>query len=187
MKKQGCWVVLLCAFLQGCLSGVWTGANLVYDRHSLYKKASDINLAFQANQLLFQDRILKQQGCSLHLAVFNEDILLTGHVPTQELRKLALQRIAKLGGYRELFKQIAVSTAPANSALDTWISTKIRGKIIADSSLEPADFKIVTADQVVYIMGDAKLEEARKVLALASETDGVKRVVKLLRYYTLNK
>ncbi len=69
---------------------------------------------------------------------------------------------------------------------DNWITTKIRSKILADSTIDPNDFKVVTADQIVYLMGDVIPEQAAKVIHIARTCTGVKRVVKLFKYYNLS-
>jgi len=190
MKKQGCVIFLFTVsiFLTGCFSEIWTGASLVYDRHNVYKKISDYQLSGNLNHLLFDDKMLKQPGCSLDVAVFNGDVLVAGHLPTEELRDLALQRLKKLTGYRELFKQIAVMPPETIGSIeDGWITAKIRASIVADSSIDPNSFKILTADKIVYIMGDVRPNQALIVLNIARNTDGVIRVVKLLRYYNLSE
>lgn len=189
MKKQGRVFLLVASVmvLSGCISNIWTGASLIYDRHNVYKKIDDYHLAALAGHALYDDRLFKQPGCSLDVAVFNNDILLAGHVPTEELRALAERRIRQVSGYRRLFCQIAVLQTENNSLADSWITTKIRSQILADSSIDPNEFKIITADGIVYVMGDVKPKQARKVLTIASNTSGVIRVVKLLKYYHLSK
>lgn len=190
MKKQGCLVlmlVFLCVQLTACLGSVWTGANLIYDRHNVYKKISDYQLAAQAHHELFDDRILKQPGCSLDLAVFNGDVLLAGHVHNAKLRELASTRLKKLSGYRELFDQVAVRNMPDNSLSDGWITAKIRSKILSNASIDPNSFKIITADGIVYLMGDVRPREAEMVIDYARNSSGVIRVVKLMRYYNLSQ
>ena len=188
MNKQGClFLVLLTSLLSGCLSSVWTGANIIYGRHTLYKKINDYELTLRAQHILFHDKKLKQPGCVLDLAAFNGDILIAGHVPTASLRDLVFQRLSRLTGYRELFKQVAILNETHSSLQDTWVTTRICAQIIADSTIDPSQFKILTADNIVYIMGDVKPDQAERVLQIASKTEGVKRVVKLLRYYNLTK
>ena len=68
MNKQGCYLVLLLLniiFLNGCVSSIWTGANLVYTRHSVYKKIDDYKLAAAANHVLFEDKILSKGAVHL--------------------------------------------------------------------------------------------------------------------------
>ena len=36
---------LLSVLLSACISNAWTGANMIYDRHHLYKKSNDIKLS----------------------------------------------------------------------------------------------------------------------------------------------
>lgn len=180
-------LVSLSLMLTACLGGLWTGASMVYDRHNVYKKMSDYQLSGMANHVLFDDRILKQSGCSLDLGVINGDVLLAGHLPTEQLRQIARKRLNRLEGYRELFFQVALSDDNNDGLQDGWITTKIRSQIFADSSIDPNTFKIITIDGIVYIMGDVKPDQAEKVLAIARDTEGVLRVVKLMRYYNLSE
>lgn len=189
MKKQGCvFLLLVCLVtLSGCVSNLWTGASLIYDRHNVYKKIDDYRLAALVGHELYEDKVFKQPGCNLDLAVFNNDILLAGHVPTDALRDLAETRIRKISGYRRLFCQIAVMDSQSNTLSDSWITTKIRSQMLADSSIDPSQFKIITSDGIVYVMGDVKPDQALKVLDMSRNTAGVIRVVKLLKYYHLSK
>lgn len=191
MKKQGCFyeiivIALLSCLLTGCLSNLWTGANLVYDRHHVYKKLSDYQLTAKASHALFHDYVLKCNDCSVDLAIFNGDILLSGHVPNAKLREEAKQRIIRLVGYRRVFNQIEISSQPVKTIEDGWITTKIRSRIFADSEIDPHAFKIITSDQIVYLMGDVRPHQALKVINIARSTEGVLRVVKLFKYYNLS-
>lgn len=188
MKKQGRFILvsLVLTQLLGCVSNLWTGASLVYDRHNVYKKLDDYNLAAVAHHALFDDKIFKQPGCYLDLAVFNNDVLLAGHVPTDALRDMAANRLQKLGGYREFFNQLAVKQDKHNALQDTWITTMIRTQMFADAEINPKEFKIITVDGIVYLMGDVIPEQAERVIAISRQTRGVVRVVKLLNYYNLS-
>lgn len=186
MKKQGRFLIILifCWGTTGCMTGIWTGAQLVYDRHNIYKKLSDFNLVATANRSLYQDKAFKCPACSIDVAAFKGDLLLAGHVPTEELRHEAQFRVEKKQGYRRLFNELTVSSNPPNTIQDSWITTKIRSQIIADDEINPDAFKIVTADTTVYIMGDVKPEQAKKVIKIARYTSGVKKVVKIMKYFT---
>lgn len=190
MKKQGCFtfalLLLISSLLSGCFSALWTGASLVYDRHNLYKKVDDYQLSATALQALYSDGLFKQPYCAIDLAVFNGDILLAGHVPSIELREEALRRLHGVTGYRRLFNQMDILAQPANSLEDSWITAKIRSQILADSTIDPNAFKVITADRIVYLMGDVRPQQAQQVITIAKTTAGVARVVKLFRYYNLS-
>lgn len=174
-------------FLSGCLNTVWTGANLIYDRHHVYKKINDFNLVANARRVLFKDEYFKQQGCVLDFAAFNGTLLVAGHLPSKYLRNLAYERIVSQGGYLRFFNQISVGNAndADNTIEDSWLSAKIRAQILTDSSLDPNAFKIITVDRIVYILGDVLPNQGTKILHIASSTHGVLRVVNLLQYFRL--
>lgn len=181
-----CFLVLAIGLLPGCLSGVWTGATLIYNRHSLYKQADDFQLGAEANRRLYQDVALKCPDCYIDVAVLNGDILIAGHVPSSELRKEAQKRVRLVRGYRRLFNQLSVGHTSPNALQDSWITGKIRAQILADSAINPKHFKVVTSDRIVYLMGDVIPAQAVRVVRIARKTAGVKKVVKLFRYYNLS-
>ena len=177
---------LLVSVISGCMevSGIWTGASMIYDRHDLYKKFNDYQLAAVANRALYHDTLFKREGVILDVASLNGDLLVVGHVPRDSLRQEATRRIAneKLH-YRRLFNQIAVGHYSDNTVEDSWITAKIRSQIVADAEINPNQFKVITVDKVVYLMGDALAEDAIRVINIARATEGVIRVVKLFKFY----
>jgi osmotically-inducible protein OsmY len=189
MYKKGYAVLLFLScnlLLSGCISQVWTGANLVYDRHHVYKKINDFQLAANANRALYRDLVFKQPDISLELAVFNKDILLVGQVPTGLLREEVYQRIKAIPGYRRIFNQVEVSREATDPLKDSWITTEIRGHIFSDASIDPHAFKVITSNQIVYLMGDVIPQQAKHVIYFARTCVGVRRVVKLFKYYNLS-
>lgn len=185
--KQGRLIFMLfflTGTLSGCLGTMWSGANLVYDRHDVFKKLSDYNLLLKANNALYVDKQFKAPGCVIDLTVFNGDILLAGHLPSSKLQQLMRQRIRNVTGFRRLFNEVIVHQGVSNNMEDTWITTKIRSQIFADDSIDPNSFKIITTDKVVYLMGDVKKDEAEKVIHIARNVRGVVRVANLLKYFT---
>ncbi len=175
-----------CILLSSCIGSIWTGAGLIYDRHSALHSFNDIELNASTNHALYEDDLFQCPTCHIELAVFNGDILLAGHVETTEMREEAYRRVEKAKlDYRRLFKFISTKPYRTHITRDSWITAKIRAQIIADSEINPRTFKIVTADQVVYLMGDVMLDQANWVIDIAKKTTGVLRVVKLFKYYQL--
>ena len=148
---------------------------------------NDYVLGHYARQSLFFDKALKKPGVILDLVIFNGDVLMAGHVPSETLKALAIQRIRQLDHYRRLFIQVAVANMPSHALEDSWITTKINTQMLSDSSIDLHLFKIATVDNIVYILGDAKAAEAHHVIRIASQTDGVKRVVTLMKEYVLKQ
>jgi len=191
MRKQGSVALIITLgcllMLSGCVSNIWTGATLIYGRHNTYLKINDFQLNASANRALYKDLLFKQDDIAIELAVFNRDVLMVGHVPTLVLRQEAYARVdAATPEKRRFFNQLVVGKTPDNTVQDAWITTKIRSHILANSDINPDAFKIVTSGRIVYLMGDVIPDQAQKVILFARECRGVKRVVKLLKYYHLS-
>ena len=188
MRAQGRIIGLFLAsfLLSSCVGEIWTGASLIYDRHNVYKKLDDYKLLAAANQAIYQNKLLKRNDVSVELAAFNGDILLVGSVPTVALREEINARVARISGYRRLFNQLSILPKPANAIQDSWITGDIRSRMIANSEIDPSKFKVVTYNQIVYLMGDVVPAQASLVIAIARQSRGVTRVVKLFKYYHLS-
>jgi len=179
---------LICCVLSGCgsLSGLWTGASLLYDRHSWFKKIDDFQLRADVARAIYHNKLFKHSMHTVDVAVFNGDLLLAGHVETAELRTaLYSHLLAAQLNYRRLFRYVTVASSESNRVLDSWITTQIVTQVLLDTTVDPHAYKVVTVDQVVYLMGDMLPEQALKLIDVARNTDHVRYVVKLLRYYHL--
>lgn len=190
MRRQGHVTLMLTLasfLLSGCVSNIWTGATMIYSRHNTYIKIGDFQLNASANRALYKDKLFKQEAIAIEVAVFNRDVLMVGHVPTAALRQEASARIeAATPEKRRFFNQLALAATDDDAVKDAWITTKIRSRILADSDINPDAFKIVTSGRIVYLMGDVIPAQAQKVILFARECAGVKRVVKLFKYYNLS-
>jgi osmotically-inducible protein OsmY len=62
---------------------------------------------------------------------------------------------------------------------DTWITTKVKSKLLASSDTPGTRVKVVTENSVVYLMGLLTEEEADRVSLEAGEVNSARRVVQL--------
>ncbi len=68
--------------------------------------------------------------------------------------------------------------ATAGAASDTWVTTKVKSKIVGDKTLKGSDISVSTDNGIVTLTGTAKSEAARnRAIALAKATKGTKEVV----------
>lgn len=176
-------IIFASLLLSGCWSNAITGASLIYDRHNIYIKLNDYQLAGKINKEIYKDKVFKCSACALEVTVFNREVLMTGSLPSKNLRNEALQRVKSINGSRVVFNQVAISNNKGDSLYDSWITGNIRSKILADSDIDPHQFKVVTSRQIVYLLGDVRKEQAEKVINFAKNSPGVYRIVNLLRYY----
>jgi osmotically-inducible protein OsmY len=115
---------------------------------------------------------------------FNGIVLLTGQVPSDELRNLVADTVYKLNPVREIHNELVVSE-PTNFAArsqDAWISTKIKAQLLADSETESRRVHFVTENQAVFLMGIVTHAEADRIVNMVSHTADVQKVVKVFEY-----
>lgn len=115
---------------------------------------------------------------------FNGIVLLTGQVPSEELRNLVADTIYKLNPVREIHNELAVAdpTDFATRSKDAWISTKIKAQLVADGDIESRRINFVTENKVVFLMGIVTRAEADRIVNKVSHTADVQKVVKVFEY-----
>jgi osmotically-inducible protein OsmY len=118
------------------------------------------------------------------LSVQEGRVLLTGSVPTQEMRLEAVKLVWQVEGVREVHNEIKVGEGAgvANYARDVWISTQLRSDILFDRAVQSVNYSIETVDGTVYLMGVAQNQsELDRVTNYARNLRYVKRVVSYMR------
>ena len=176
--------------LSSCLSSMMTGANIIYDRHQVYKKSTDLALAAEVGHAIKMDpRLNCPSNRCFEIAVFHGDILLLGVVPNIEAKNRASEIAQALKNYRHLYNFITVNpdyTYP-DDLTDHWITTQIRTKIMANADIDPQPFKIISKNKMVYIMGDVLDYQENLIKDICRQTSYVEKVVSLLQVYSLKK
>ena len=118
-----------------------------------------------------------------HLSIvsFNGFVLLAGQVPSEALKTLATDVVRKIEGVRRIYNELEIgpATSLGTRSHDTWITTKVKSKLLASSDTPGTRVKVVTENSVVYLMGLLTEEEADRVSLKAGEVSSAKRVVQL--------
>jgi osmotically-inducible protein OsmY len=120
----------------------------------------------------------------LKATVFDSEVLLTGHVPSEEWRAEAVKRAERVGGVKKVDDEIVVGpdTHFVDSARDTWITTRLRGELIGDPNIKSINYTITTDDSRVYVMGIARTQdELARVAEHARTIPEVRNVSTLVR------
>jgi osmotically-inducible protein OsmY len=128
------------------------------------------------------DPQLENAHVSIHS--FNGIVLLTGQVPSEQLRNLVADTVYKLNPVREIHNELTVAepTTFAERSKDVWISTKIKAQLVADGDIESRRINFVTENQVVFLMGLVTRAEADRIVDKVSHTSDVQKVVKVFEY-----
>lgn len=118
-----------------------------------------------------------------HLVIvsYNGYVLIAGQVANQSLKDQATRVAKEVRGVRRIYNELEIA-APSSGMTrtsDTWITSKVKSFMLADSDIQGNRVKVVTENGVVYLMGLATRDEAERIAAEAADTSGVQRVVKL--------
>ena len=176
---------LCCAlmFLSGCVNVATTGASAVYNRQSMQKSWKDQHTTLRIYQSM-NYKTDKFKNANISIATLNGEVLLAGQAP-ERWQKEQAEKIAKeTPDVKRVYNLVSVASpsSPLTKISDTWITAKVKAKLLASDDLDATAIKVVTENSTVYLMGILKPEEADAAVELASTTDGVQSVVKIFSY-----
>lgn len=180
-------VMAMTLSLQGCffVAGAAAGAAavvVVYDHRKLESILMDNQITHDAADKINADPNFK--GSHIDIACFNRVVLLTGQTPTPELREEAEAVVRNVTNVTRIYNQIIIR-APTSSIVrtsDTWITTKIKSQLLATKGMKSGTVKVVTENGTVYLMGMVSKDQAETAATIASQVDGVQRVMKIFQY-----
>ncbi len=136
------------------------------------KHAMKLQIQIQAD--LQKDPDLKDN--SIDVTVDSGVATLKGTVDSKAERAKA-ERIARASGVAAVDDQLKVGRPSAQAIVDSTVTAKVMGQLVADATLRDADLAVTTDNGVVTLKGNVPSEEAHQhALELARRAAGVKRV-----------
>ena len=120
----------------------------------------------------------------VNVTAFSRAVLLTGEVPDEatkaQIEKTALA-IANVRGITNELQVGGVSSLGARAG-DSFITSKIKARLLDSNKVNPVHVKVVTEAGVVYLLGLVTETEANDAVEIARTTGGVVKVVKVFEY-----
>lgn len=115
---------------------------------------------------------------------YNAIVLLTGQVPSEELKQKATEIARDVRNVRDVHNELSVAAnLPASQRMsDTWINTRIRTSLATDETIDTSRLRFVTENASVYVMGIVTRAEADRIVNAISRIGGVQRIVKVFDY-----
>ena len=172
--------------LQGCVPMViGAGGAAAYssleDRRTTGTQIDDESIEVRAS-----NRVSDRLGSTVHVNVtsYNRLALLTGEVPDERARAEVEKIVRAVPTVRDVTNdlQIAGISSFASRANDSYLTTKVRGRLLDTRRVSPVHVKVVTEASVVYLMGMVGEAEADEAVDIARNTGGVRKVVKVFEY-----
>lgn len=184
----GCVIAGLLTLLSGCMNMAATGAEAVYNRHTIQKNLNDQWVTMQVyHQLHFKSDDFKNANISI--TTFNNEVLLAGQTPQEWQRTRAEEIVKKLTGVNTVYNFLTLESPSSTLTRisDSWITTKVKSHLITSDDVEASQIKVVTENGTVFLMGTITPEAAKAAVKIAGNTAGVKSVIKIFSYIHISK
>ena len=172
--------------LQGCVPVIVAGAAgatmIAVDRRSTGAQVDD-----QAIELKVESEAGTRWGNDIHLNVtsYNGNVLLTGEAPNAQV-KTEIEKITRASHdrVRKIYNEMVIGPVTDLGARsnDSYITSKVKTRMIDSESVRSIYSKVVTERSVVYLMGIVSRKDGDAAAQVAATTEGVARVVKLFEY-----
>jgi osmotically-inducible protein OsmY len=120
----------------------------------------------------------------VNITAFNGVVLLTGQVPSEEAKNLAVRSIEDLRKVKLIHNELEVAGPISFMARtnDSLLTMKVKTAMIFDENTDANRIKVVTENGVVYLMGLLTRNEADAAVTTARGVFGVQKIVKVFEY-----
>jgi osmotically-inducible protein OsmY len=168
--------------LAGCPAAIIGGGAVAYgtlaDRRTSGTMMDDSSIESGISR-----SVRERYGENTHVNVtsFNRSVLLTGEIP-EDARRAEIEKLAQgAGNVRNITNELQVGAPSSMSARanDSYITTKVKGRLLDSNKVNPIHVKVVTEAGVVYLMGIVTEQEATDAVDVARNTGGVVKVVRI--------
>ncbi len=172
--------------LQGCAGAVMVGAvggaMMVNDERSFQTQLNDTNADFQISSELAKLEDVKNQA-NITGVVMGGNTLMIGQAPNSMLRDKAIRAVQdlKLGG--KIHNQIRIGnpTSFTTRSNDTWITTKVKSRMLNTDDLDVTRIKVITENGEVFLLGVVARDQVDLAVDVARNTAGVRKVIKVFQ------
>lgn len=158
---------------------VGTGVLVATDR-----RTAGIQLEDQSIEMRAASRLREAFGNRARVSVnsYNRRVLLTGEVPSETDRALAVRIVSEVENVAEIIDELAVMSSPSLTARssDALVTARVKAALVDARDLSANAFKVTTDRGTVYLMGRVTQREAERATEVTRSLSGVQRVVRVL-------
>lgn len=171
--------------LLGCSTAMFRGADagvaISDDRRTPGTYVTDEDIGSRTGRMFSEQA---PGGAHAIFTSYNRRVLITGQVPDEAAKTLAAAVARKHPDARDVVNELTLGEATSlyRRTIDSYVTSKIKARLIDETRVSASHIKVVTEDGVAYLMGLVKREEGQVAGEVAARTSGVARVVKVFEY-----
>lgn len=187
-KFNSCLLVMGSAILlQACvpaaiIGGTAVTGKIINDPRSLKTQLSDDVLEHRVMVALNKDPQLKKEA-RIDAISYNHDILLVGQVPSEDLKTQAGNITRGVQYVQSVYNELLVNQPISASQVltDVRITSQIKSKLLVTPNINSTNVKVITENGNVYLMGNVLSGQAKIIINIARQVEGVKQVFNAMR------
>jgi len=181
-------VIGVAASLSACVPLVIGGAAAGTALVATDRRTAGTQLEDQGIELRALSEVRNTFGTRVRVSTFsfNRQVLLTGEVPSTQDKQAVEEMVKKIDNVDSVVNELGVRNSPSlvDRSGDLLITGRVKAAILDARDLQSNAFKVVTANNTVYLMGRVTKRESDRVTAIARGVSGVQRVVRIFETIT---
>ncbi|UPQ88462.1 BON domain-containing protein [Vibrio sinaloensis] len=168
--------------LTGCaglfVAGAATTASIVIDPRSTQEIWNDNNIEFEVAGI--GNKAPFRGNARITASSYNGTVVLMGQANTEQLKREFESQAREIKGAKTIHNQLRVKTPLSMGEIshDSWITTKVKSALLAESELSGVKIKVITEDKEVFLLGYVSEQHADMATDIARNISGVKQVIR---------
>ncbi len=174
--------------LQGCVGvllagGATTGVVVAKDRRTVTAQLDDQKIELNTRHELSERTDISRIS---HISINSNNgiVLLVGQTPYRKYSDEVRTMAERQNGVRKVYNEIKVAEPIGYDIRtnDSWITSKVRTRLIAEKNFDSSHIKVVTEDSQVFLMGMVTRDEGELAVEIARNVSGVTKVIRVFEY-----
>lgn len=120
-------------------------------------------------------------NANIYVNSYNGNLLLTGQVANKQMQKDAEFEAKVTPGVKKIYDYLDIRLPQSFAAIsaDSYTTTQVKSSILTIKGVTSNNVKVVTTNNVVYLLGVVTKTEGQQVATAAAQINGVTKVVTL--------
>ncbi len=164
------------------VAGAATTVNIVTDPRSAKEIWNDNNIEFEMTGLANKPPF--RSNARVTASSYNGTVVLIGQMKTEQLKNEFEAQARQVKGVNVIHNQLKIKQPLSLSQIshDSWITTKVKSALLANSELTDIKVKVITEDKEVYLLGYVSHHHADLATDVARNISGVEQVIRAFEY-----
>jgi osmotically-inducible protein OsmY len=176
--------ILFITQLIGCApSTIMAIPSSIADRRTTETQVIDNKIFLAAWNPIAEITEKEKQKSHFNITVYNKAIVIVGEVPTEEVKIKITDALSKIEDVKTVHNKMVVGQACKikQRAKDTITTSNVKTRLFLElkNEVHPLHVKIMTENDVIYLLGIVNNKEADEAIQIAKSSKGVKLVVPL--------